>query len=163
MIEGSTCDDLSFSAPKLVTPKGHALPSHRQRVGENRRRCVFGDKRCGKNAPKKGCICTHSRALPRDDHHLLGVHKARSSAQGPGQATQRVEHGQPQTLGLLRGAHGALERARKRVSQPGAPPCSSDLRTGTRSCATKECRRGTAGTRRTLRTPRRPSHARTMV
>ena len=45
----------------------------------------FGDRRCGKNAPKKGCICTHSRALPRDDHHLLGVHKARSSAQGPRQ------------------------------------------------------------------------------
>ena len=85
MIEGSTCDDLSFSAPKLVTPEGDALPSHRQRVGENRRRCVFGDKRCGKNAPKKGCICTHSRALPRDDHHLLGVHKARSSARGPRQ------------------------------------------------------------------------------
>ena len=43
MIEGSTCDDLSFSAPKLVTPEGHALPSHRQRVGENRRarRCVL--------------------------------------------------------------------------------------------------------------------------
>ena len=43
MIEGSTCDDLSFSAPKLVTPEGDALPSHRQRVGENRRarRCVL--------------------------------------------------------------------------------------------------------------------------
>ena len=43
MIEGSTCDDLSFSASKLVTPEGHALPSHRQRVGENRRarRCVL--------------------------------------------------------------------------------------------------------------------------
>ena len=43
MIEGSTCDDLSFRAPKLVTPEGHALPSHRQRVGENRRarRCVL--------------------------------------------------------------------------------------------------------------------------
>ena len=43
MIEGSTCDDLSFSAPKLVTPEGHALPCHRQWVGENRRtrRCVL--------------------------------------------------------------------------------------------------------------------------
>ena len=43
MIEGSTCDDLGFRAPKSVTPEGHALPSHRQRVGENRRarRCVL--------------------------------------------------------------------------------------------------------------------------
>ena len=29
MIEGSTCDDLSFSAPKLVTPEGHALRARR--------------------------------------------------------------------------------------------------------------------------------------
>ena len=88
MIEGSTCDDLSFSASKLVTPEGHALPSHRQRVGENRRarRCILAIDAMAKMRRERAAYAPiHSRALPWDDHRLLGVHKARSSAQGPRQ------------------------------------------------------------------------------
>ena len=68
----------------------HPRDTHCQAIGSGSRKSAraplrFGDRRCGKDLPKRGCICTHSRALPRDDHHLLGVHKARSSAQGPRQ------------------------------------------------------------------------------
>jgi hypothetical protein len=162
MIEGSTCDDLSFSAPKLVTPEGHALPSHRQRVGENRRRAAafWRIAAVAINAPKKGCICTHSRALPRDDHHLLGVHKARSSAQGPRQlsASSTGSRRRWDRFVELMARSNALESGFRSPARRHVPAtCAPELG--------RARRRNVVAAPRgpTLRTPRRPSHARTMV
>ena len=145
----------------------HPRDTHCQAIGSGSRKSAraplrFGDRRCGKDLPKRGCICTHSRALPRDDHHLLGVHKARSSAQGPRQlsASSTGSRRRWDRFVELMVRSNALESGFRSPARRRVP---SDRCAGTRSCATKERRRGTAGTRRTLRTPRRPSHARTMV
>ena len=148
----------------MVTPERQALPSHRQRVGENRRArpCVLAIDAVAKNVPKKGCMWTHSHTLPWHDHYLLGVHKARSSARGPRQLSA------PST-----GSRRLWDRfvelmARSNVLQSGfrSPPrprrrVPSDRCTITRLCATRERRRGVARFHRTQLTSQRPLHGRT--
>ena len=118
------------------------------------------DNQWTKNLPKRGCICTHSRTLPQDDHHLLGVHKARSSAQGPRQLSAS-------STGSRRRWDCFVElMARSNVLQSGfrSPPrrrVPSDRCTITRLCATRERRRGVARFHRTQLTSQRPLHGRT--
>ena len=120
----------------------------------------FGDRRCGKNAPKKGCICTHSRALPRDDHHLLGVHKARSSAQGPRQlsASSTGSRRRWDRFVELMARSNALDSGFRSPARRHVPAtCAPELGRARRRSVVAAPRGPT------LRTPRRPSHARTMV
>ena len=163
MIEGSTCDDLSFSASRLVTPEGHALPSHRQRVGENRRarRCILAIDAVAKMRRERAAYAPiHSRALPWDDHRLLGVHKARSSAQGPRQlsASSTGSHRRWDRFVELMARSNVLQSGFRSPRRRRVP---SDRCTITQLCATRERRRGVARFHRTQLTSQRPLHGRT--
>ena len=163
MIEGSTCDDLSFSAPKLVTPEGHALPSHRQRVGENRRarRCVLAI-----DAVAKICRKGAAYAPIRAHYHGMitifwGSTRRARPHRVPGNSARRARAAADAGIASW-SSWCARTRSKAGFAARRAVACRARC-AGTRSCATKERRRGTAGTRRTLQTPPRPSHARTMV
>ena len=121
MIEGSTCDDLSFSAPKLVTPEGHALPSHRQRVGENRRarRCVLAI-----DAVAKMCRRRAAYAPIRVHYHAMiiifwGSTRRARPRRVPGNSARRARAAAD--AGIASWSSWCARTRSKAGSQPGAP------------------------------------------
>ena len=146
MIEGSTCDDLSFSAPKLVTPEGHALPSHRQRVGENRRarRCVLAIDAVAKMRRKRAAY-----APIRAHYHGMitifwGSTRRARPRRVPGNSARRARAAADAGIASW-SSWRARTRSKAGFAARRAVMFQRPLRTGTRSCATKERRRGTAG------------------